>query len=49
VTFGTTLEKVLNGSQTQMRQPIEKRFVYQKGKVYGVQAHMSKEALAFIK
>jgi len=49
MTFGTTLAKVLDGTQSQLRRPIERRFVYLVGKVYGVQAHMSKDTIASIK
>ncbi len=49
MTFGSTLEKVLNGTQTQIRRPVGQRYVYLAGKVYGVQTHLSKESIAFIK
>ncbi len=49
MTFGTTLAKVLDGTQTQFRRPVERRYVYLVGKVYSVQAHMSEDTVASIK
>lgn len=49
MTFGTTLAKVLNGTQTLFHLPIERRYVYLVGKVYSVQAHRSKDTVASIK
>lgn len=49
MTFGITLAKVLDGTQTLFHIPIERRYVYLVGKVYGVQAHRSKDTVASIK
>lgn len=49
MTFGTTLAKVLDGTQTLFHLPIERRYVYLVGKVYSVQAHRSKDTVASIK
>lgn len=49
MTFGLTLHKVLDGTQTQTRRPIGKRNTYRTGKVYGVQEHITADSIAFIK